>query len=63
VLDIKNRAKRHWNSISSTPQERKISKYMERLQLLRAVDELCVPAFVGTHEMGDGVDDINTMFD
>ena len=28
-----------------------------------AVDELCVPAFVGPEEMGDSVDDIETMFD
>jgi hypothetical protein len=63
VLDITNRAKRHWNSISSTRQERIISKYKERLQLLCAVDELCVPAFVGPDEMEDGVDDIDSMFD
>jgi hypothetical protein len=63
VLDITNQAKRHWNSISSTRQERIISKYKERLQLLCAVDELCVPAFVGPDEMGDGVDDIDSMFD
>jgi len=63
VLDITNRAKRHWNSISSTCQERIIIKYKEHLQLLCAVDELCVPAFVGRDEMGDGVDDIDNMFD
>jgi len=63
VLDITNQAKRHWNSISSTRQERIISKYKERLQLLCAIDELCVPAFVGPDEMGDGVDDINIKFD
>jgi hypothetical protein len=63
VLDITNRAKQHWNSISSTRQKRIISKYKERLQLLCAVDELCVPAFVGPDEMGDGVDDIDSMFD
>jgi len=63
VLDITNRAKRNWNSISTTRQERIISKYKERLQLLCAVDELCVPAFVGPDEMGDGVDDIDSMFD
>jgi len=34
---------------------------MERLQLLGAVDELCVPAFIGPDEMGDGVDDSDTM--
>jgi len=28
-----------------------------------AIDELCVPAFVGPDEMGDLVDDIETMFD
>jgi len=44
-------------------QERIISKYKERLQLLCAIDELCIPAFVGPDGMGDGVDDIDTMFD
>jgi hypothetical protein len=63
LLDITNRAKRHWNSISPTRQTRIIRKYKECLQLLCAVDELCVPAFVGPDEMGDLVDDIETMFD
>jgi hypothetical protein len=40
-----------------------MSKNKERLQLLGAVDELCVPAFIGSDEMGDGVDDIDTLFD
>jgi len=63
VLVITNRAEQHWNSISSTLQEQIISKYKERLQLFCAIDELRVPAFVGPDEMGDGVDDIDTMFD
>ena len=63
LLDITNRAKRHWNSISPTRQARIIQKCKERLQLLCAVDELCVPAFVGPDEMGDLADDIETMFD
>jgi len=63
VLDITNRAKRHWNVISSTRQERIISEHKERLQLLCAIVELCVPAFVGPDVMGDGVNDIDTMFD
>jgi hypothetical protein len=63
VLDIPNRAKQHWNSTSSTNRERIISKYRERLQLLCAGDELCVPAFVGPEEMGEVVDDIDRMFD
>jgi len=63
LLDITNRAKRHWNSISVTHQEQIISKYKERLQLLCAIDELCVPAFVDPDEMGNVVDDIDTMFD
>jgi len=63
LLDITNRAKRHWNSISPTHQAGIIQKYKECLQLLCAVDELCVPAFVGPDEMGDLVDDIETMFD
>jgi len=36
---------------------------MQHLQILCAVDELCVPGFVGPDEMGDGVDDIDTMLD
>jgi len=63
LLDIKNRAKQHWKSISPARQAGIIRKYKERLQLLCAVDELCVPAFVGPDEMGDLVDDIETMFD
>jgi len=63
VLDIPNRAKRQWNFISSTRQERIISKYKERLQLFCAVDTLFVPAFVGPDEMGDGLDVIDAMFD
>jgi len=47
----------------ATHEGRIISKYEERLQLLCAVDELCVPAFVGPDEMGEAVDDIDTMFD
>ena len=52
-----------WNSISPTRQTQIIQKYKKRLQLLCAVDKLCVPAFVGPDEMGDLVDDIETMFD
>jgi len=62
LLDITNRAKRHWNSISPTCQAGIIRKYKERLQLLCAVIELCVSAFVGPVEMGDWVDDIESMF-
>jgi len=40
-----------------------ISKCKKRFQPLCTVDELCVPALVGPDGMGDGVDDINTMFD
>jgi len=36
---------------------------MEHHQLLCAVDELYLPAFVGPDEMGDLVDDIETKFD
>jgi len=63
LLDITNRAKRHWNSISPTRQAGIILKYKERLQLPCAVDELCVPVFVGPDEIGDLLDDIETMFD
>jgi len=63
LLDITNQAKQHWNSISPTLQARIIQKYKERLQLLWAIDELCIPAFVSPDEMGDLVDDIETMFD
>ena len=63
LSDITNRAKRHWNSISPTRQARIFQKYKERLQLLCAVDALCVPAFVGLDEMGDLVNDIESMFD
>jgi len=51
------------NSISRTRQARINHKYKECLQLLCAVDRFCVPVFVGPDEMGDLVDDIETMFD
>jgi len=38
-----------------------ISKYKGCLELLCMVDELCVRAFVGCDEMGDGVEDFDTM--
>jgi len=62
LLDITDRAKQHWNSISPSLRAGIIRKYKELLQLLCAVDELCVAAFVGPDEMGDLVDDIVTMF-
>jgi len=63
LLDITNWAKQHWNSISSTCQVQIIGKYKEPLQLHCARYELCAPAFIGPNEMGDRVDDIDTMFD
>jgi len=63
LIDITKRDKRHWNSISATRQVQIISKHNERIQLLCAVDELCVPAFVGPDEMGEVVDDIDTLFE
>ena len=63
LLDITNRAKWHWNSISPTRQAQIIPKYKERLHLLCTVDELCVPALVGPDHRGDVLDDIETMFD
>jgi hypothetical protein len=36
---------------------------MECLQLFFAIDEFCIPTFIGPDEMGDGVDNIDTMFD
>jgi hypothetical protein len=62
-LDITNRAKRHCNWTLPTCQAWIIQKYMERLQLLCAIDQMCVPVFVGPDEMGDVVDYIETMFD
>jgi hypothetical protein len=63
LLDITIRANRHWNSISPIGLTRIIWIYKESLQLLRAVDELWVSAFVGLDNMGDSVDAIETMFD
>jgi hypothetical protein len=40
-----------------------IWKYMECLQILCAVDELHVLAFVSPNKMGDLEDDIETMID
>jgi hypothetical protein len=36
---------------------------MEPFQLHCAIDQLCVPAVDGLDEMGNGVDDIDSMFD
>jgi len=47
----------------STRQVRILSNFKVRLQLLCAVDELCVPAFVGPDELGEVVDGIDTMID
>jgi hypothetical protein len=63
IVDITNRAQIHWNAISPTCQAGIIWKYKECLQLHCAIDELCVPAFVGPDEMGDLVDHIENMFD
>jgi len=38
-----------------------MSNYKEGLQLLCAIDELYVAAFIGPEEMCDGVDDIDNM--
>ena len=61
-LDITDWAKRHWNSISPTPQAGIIWKYKECCQLFCAMDDMYVPVFVGPDEMGDLVDDTDTMF-
>jgi len=63
LLDITNRANRHWNSLSPTRQPGMIRIYKKRLQLLCAVEELRVPALVGPDEMWEFVDDIETEFD
>ena len=63
LLDIKNRDKRHWKSLSATHYVRIVSKYMESLQLLRTVDEIFVSALVRADDMGEVVDDIDTMFE
>jgi hypothetical protein len=63
LLDISNRAKRHWNSISPSRQAQIIQIDKERLQLLCGVDEFCVSAFVGPVKTGDLLDDIETMLD
>jgi hypothetical protein len=39
-----------------------VGKCKELLQRLCAIDELGVPVFVGPDEMGDLVDEIETMF-
>jgi hypothetical protein len=62
LLDITNQAKPHLNSFPPTRSAKIISNYKECLQLLCVVDELSVPAFVGPDEMGDLVDDMETMF-
>jgi len=39
-----------------------ICKFKDLLQLFSAVDEWCVPAFVGPDEIRDLVDDLDTMY-
>jgi len=63
LVDITNRAKRHWNVISPTLQSWNIPQFEECLQLLCDVDELYIAASVGLCKMGDVADDIETMFD
>jgi len=63
LLAITNGAKWRLNSFSATCQAKIIIKYQECLKHLYAVDELCVPAFVRQNEMGDGVDEIDTIYD
>jgi len=48
--------------MSPNCQARIIGKWKDGIQLLRAVDELCVRAYVGPDAMGDSVDDYETMF-
>jgi len=40
-----------------------MTKSKECLQLLCAIDELCVPAIVGPAEIGEVMDDIDTICD
>jgi len=49
--------------ISSTCKVQIIGNYKEHPQLLWAVDELYVPAWVGPDELGVVVDDIDTILD
>jgi hypothetical protein len=63
LLYITNRAKPHWNLLSAARVVCTISKYNEWHQLHYAIDEFTVPAFIGPDVMGDGVDDIDIMFD
>jgi hypothetical protein len=63
LLDITDRAKQHWDSISPAPQPEIIRKDKEHLHLRCAVDELCVPEFVGPDGMEDIEEDIEIMFD
>jgi hypothetical protein len=63
LLDITNGDQQHRNAVSSARQVRIIRTYKARVQLLIAVDELYVPAFVEHDEMRDQVDDIDTMCD
>jgi hypothetical protein len=63
LLDITDRAKQHWDSISPARQPEIIRKYKEHLHLLCAVDELCVPEFVGPDAMEDLEEDVEIMFD
>jgi len=52
-----------WKSISSAGQVHIIRKFKEHVWLHYTVDEWWVPAFVSPAEMGNGVDDIDTMVD
>ena len=62
-LDITNRANWHYNSMSPTRQTQITRSYMEHLQRLCAIDELCIPTRVGPDVMGDWFDDIYSMSD
>jgi len=49
--------------MSPTRRVQILSKSQKRIQYQLTVDELYAPAFVSPDEMGDGVDDIDTIFD
>jgi hypothetical protein len=63
LLDVTNRAKRHWNSLLPTVHAQIIRNFKEQLQLLCSVDKMFISVFVVPDETGNLMHDIETSFD
>jgi hypothetical protein len=63
LSEITNGAAQHWKSVSSSYQVQIVSEYTEHLQLLYAIDVMCVYAGITPNDMPEVVEDIDPRFD